>query len=73
VQVNQSGSGAGFIGGLKAFIGGIGLFISFVGGRVLIGLGILVASVGGKQPGLMCPNCGTQAATLSELATNRAS
>jgi hypothetical protein len=68
VQVKQSGSGTGFIGGLIALIGVIGLFISFVGGLVLIGLGIVVASVGGKQPGLMCPNCGTQAATLSGLA-----
>jgi hypothetical protein len=53
------------IGGLLLFLGIIGLIgtlvggaASFGGGLVLIGLGILVTSVGGRQSGLMCPNCG---------------
>jgi hypothetical protein len=63
------------IGGLLIFLGIIDLIgtlvggaASFGGGLVLIGLGILVTSVGGRQSGLMCPNCGAKAATLSELA-----
>jgi hypothetical protein len=85
VQVKESGSAAGIIGGLLIFLGIIGgllIFLgiigvigtlvggaaSFGGGLVLIGLGILVTSVGGRQSGLMCPNCGAQAATLTELA-----
>ena len=63
------------IGGLLIFLGIIGLIgtlvggaASFGGGLVLIGLGILVTSVGGAKSGLMCPNCRAQAATLSELA-----
>jgi len=60
------------IGGLLIFLGIIGLIgtlvggaASFAGGLVLIGLGILLTSVGGKQSGLMCPNCAAQGATLS--------
>jgi hypothetical protein len=63
------------IGGLLIFLGIIGPIGTLVGGAasvgcglVLIGLGILVTSVGGRQSGLMCPNCGAQTATLSELA-----
>ena len=65
VQVKESGSAAGIIGGLLvslALIGGLLVFLgiigvigtlvggaaSFVGGLVLIGLGILVTSVGGR-------------------------
>jgi hypothetical protein len=85
VQVKESGSAAGIIGGLLIFlaiIGGLLIFLGIIGpigtlvggaasvggGLVLIGLGILVTSVGGRQSGLMCPNCGAQTATLSELA-----
>ena len=65
VQLKESGSAAGIIGGLLvslALIGGLLVFLgiigvigtlvggaaSFVGGLVLIGLGILVTSVGGR-------------------------
>jgi hypothetical protein len=70
----------GIIGWLLIFLGIIDLMgtlvgaaASFGGGLALIGLGILVRSVGGRESGLMCPNCRAHAATLSELATNRAS
>jgi hypothetical protein len=53
------------IGGLLIFLGTIGVIgtlvggaASFGGGLVLIGLDTLVRSVGGRQSGLMCPNCG---------------
>lgn len=75
VQVKESGSAVVIIGGLLIFLGIIGLIGTLVGGAagfggglVLIGLGILVTSVGERKSGLMCPNCGAQAATLSELA-----
>jgi len=61
------------IGGLLLFLGIIGLIgtlvggaVSFGGGLVLIGLGILVTSVGGRQSSLMCPNCG--ASRLAQLS-----
>jgi hypothetical protein len=74
VQVKESGSAVGIIGGLLIFlaiIGGLLIFLgiigligtlvggaaSFGGGLVLIGLGILVTSIGGRQSGLICPNC----------------
>jgi hypothetical protein len=75
VQVKESGSAVGIIGGLLIFLGIIGLIGTLVGGAaslggglVLIGLGILVTSVGGREFGLMCPSCGAQTARLSELA-----
>jgi hypothetical protein len=55
----------GIIGGLLIFLGIIGLIgtlvggaATFGGGLVLIGLGILVTSVDGRQSGLMCSDCG---------------
>jgi hypothetical protein len=74
VQVKESGSAVGIIGGLLIFlaiIGGLLIFLgiigligtlvggaaSFGGGLVLIGLGILMTSIGGRQSGLICPNC----------------
>jgi hypothetical protein len=63
------------IGGLLIFLGIIGPLGTLVGGAaslggglLLIGLGILAKSVGGRQSGLMCLNCGAQAAMRSELA-----
>ena len=64
----RSGDGGRFVGGLLVFIGLCTLVAQVVVGLVLIGLGVLVTSNGGKQPGLMCPNCGAQGATLGEIA-----
>jgi hypothetical protein len=67
----------GIVGGLLIFLGIIGLIgtlvggaASFGGGLVLIGLGILVTSVGGRQSGLMCPNCG--ASRVAQLSPAQA-
>ena len=59
---------AGVIGGLLVVIGIIGCFLNLVGGLALVGLGVVVSAVGYSEPGLMCPNCGAQAATLGDLA-----
>jgi hypothetical protein len=63
-HVKESESAAAIIGGLLIFLGIIGLIgtlvggaASFGGGLVLIGLGILMTSIGGRQSGLICPNC----------------
>ena len=60
---------ASVVGELLAFVGLLSCFFNLVGGLVLVGFGIFVSAVGWREPGLMCPNCGTHAATLSELTT----
>jgi len=68
VQVKRDNAG-GFVGALLIFFGLIGCLFNFFAGLVVTGIGIVVASVGGKEAGLMCPNCGTQGLTLGEIAS----
>jgi hypothetical protein len=47
-----------FIAGLLVYLGVISCFRYLVAGLALIGLGIFVATVGGRDARLVCPECG---------------
>lgn len=66
-QVRKSGGASGCVCALLIVIGIICCLtvVGLVGGIVLIGLGIIVGAVGGKETVMVCPNCKTRGTTIT--------
>jgi hypothetical protein len=64
-QVRKFASAGGCLGALLFLCGIAALPFGVVPGLVLMGLGVLVGSVGGKKTVMVCPKCGERGATIA--------
>jgi hypothetical protein len=66
-QVRKFVSAGGLIGSLLLVIGAITALtvVGVVAGLVLMALGVIVGSIGGKKTVMVCPQCGVHGATIA--------
>jgi predicted RNA-binding Zn-ribbon protein involved in translation (DUF1610 family) len=66
-QVRKFASAGGCLGALLFVIGLIACLsvVGLVGGLILMALGIIVGSVGGKKTVMVCPTCGAYGTTIA--------
>jgi hypothetical protein len=64
-QVRKFVSPGGCLGALLFVIGIVLIPFGVVFGLLLMGVGVIVGSVGGKKTVMVCPSCGTQGVTLA--------
>lgn len=64
-QVRKFASAGGCLGALLFLCGIVALPFGIVPGLVLMGLGVVVGSVGGKKTVMVCPKCAARGVTIA--------
>jgi len=64
-QVRKFASAGGCLGAILFLFGICALPFGVIGGLVLIVLGMLVGSIGGKKTVMVCPTCGARGNTIA--------